>query len=250
MSYQSTTTGPALSAAMRRALDAALETPPQRVRPVRAGGRMIWLKQAERLSLRWRIQKGDSVRAFEADRRALHILAAAGLPVAPIVAEGADYFATRDVGEPMSAMLRDETRAGADRIAAFAAAGAALAQLHSAGFAHGRPSIRDICWDGRQATLIDFERFSTRRNGHRRMATDALILFHSICTYGGGQVPELGAAAMAWKHGVPPDVVRRLRRQARILSVLMPMVRLGLALRPRSRELRAVPATLDFLRQF
>jgi hypothetical protein len=71
------------------ALARALAEPPQRVRAlVLPDGRRFWLKRVEQLSGRLRLQKGDPARAFAAEREGLRVLAAAGLPVAGVVAEG------------------------------------------------------------------------------------------------------------------------------------------------------------------
>ncbi|MDO5642481.1 MAG: hypothetical protein Q4G26_08885, partial [Paracoccus sp. (in: a-proteobacteria)] len=83
----------------------ALAAPPARLRPVKTAQGMVWIKQRETLSLRWRLQKGDPARAFEAERAALHILSDAGLPVVPpLLDEGADYFVTADSGQTISGL--------------------------------------------------------------------------------------------------------------------------------------------------
>lgn len=232
---------------LRDALLDALAEPPVRVRRVAAGTRAVWLKRAERLSLRWRLQKGDSRRAFEADRAGLHALAALGLPVAPILAEGDDYFATADVGRPLSLQLGDPAAAGPARVAGFAAAGAALAALHRAGVAHGRPSVRDICWDGAQARFIDLERYRAGPAGRRRMVLDVLILLHSMLVIARAPGPELAAALAGWRAAAPVELVPALLLRARRLAWLGALARLVLRWRPNSRELAAVPMLLDWL---
>lgn len=239
---------PDLPAALQQALAAALQAPPQRVQRVAAGGRAVWLKQAEQLSLRWRLQKGDTRRAFEADRDGLHTLEALGLPVAPVVAEGPDFFATEEVGTQIAHLLRNAEFAGPDRIAAAGAAGAALAALHRAGVAHGRPSIRDICWDGQAARFIDLERFRKGRASQGAMAMDVLILLHSMFAITRAPTPEIEAAFAGWLGGAPAGVWPVVQARAARFGWLGTLVRQMLRLRPRSRELGAVPLTLDFVR--
>ncbi len=238
---------PDLPVALRAALEAALQAPPQRVQRVAAGGRAVWLKQAEQLSLRWRLQKGDTRRAFEADREGLHDLAALGLPVAQVVAEGADFFATAEVGQQMAHLLRTPDLAGPGRVAACRAAGAALAALHRAGVAHGRPSIRDICWDGQAARFIDLERYRKGRAGRGRMALDLLILLHSMFTITRGPAPEIDAAFDGWLRGAPEGAWPAVHARAARFGWLGGLARLALRLRPRSKELAAIPLTLDFV---
>lgn len=234
-----------LPAPLREALAAALAEPAQRVRRVAGGSQAVWLKRAEQLSLRWRLQKGDTRRAFEADRSGLHALAALGLPVAPILAEGADYFATAEVGRPLSDLLADPAQAGPT---GFAAAGAALGALHRAGVAHGRPSVRDICWDGAQARFIDLERYRPGPAGDGRMVQDVLILLHSVLAISRAPVPELTAALKGWRAAAPAELRVVLVRQVRRLGWLGALARFALRWRPNSRELAAVPMLLDWLR--
>ncbi len=233
---------------LRRVLAGALAEPPERVRRVAAGAQAVWLKRAEQLSLRWRLQKGDGRRAFEADRAGLHDLAALGLPVAPIVAEGEDFFATADVGRPLSGLLADPAQAGPGRIAGFTAAGAALAALHRAGVAHGRPSVRDICWDGGQARFIDLERYRPGRAGRGRMALDVLILLHSMLAISRAPGPELAAALAGWRAGAPAGLAEVLEQRVRRLGWLGWLARQVLRWKPTSREVAAVPMLLDWMR--
>lgn len=238
---------PDLAEPLRRALDRALQTAPVRVRRVSAGGQALWLKRAETLSLRWRLQKGDPRRGLEAERAGLHVLGEMGLPVARLVAEGPDYLATAEAGRPLSAVLADPAHGGADRLAGFVAAGAALAALHRAGVAHGRPALRDICWDGAQARFIDLERYRSGPASRGRMARDLLILLHSVLVIRPAPGPELAAVLAGWQAGAPPGLWAEVGRQAARLARLRGVARLVRHWRPESRELAAGLALLDWL---
>jgi len=236
-----------LTAPLRQALDRALQSAPERVRRVSAGGQAVWLKQAERLSLRWRLQKGDPRCGLEAERAGLRVLGELGLPVARLVAEGPGYLATAEAGVALADILADPAQGGARRLAGFSAAGAALAALHRAGVAHGRPALRDICWDGAQARFIDLERYRSGPAKPRRMARDLLILLHSVLVIRPEPGPELASVLAGWQSGAPeglwPEVVRQAARLARLRGV----ARLVRHWRPESRELAAGLALLDWL---
>lgn len=238
---------PDLPAPLRAALEAALQGPPQRVQRVAAGGRAVWLKQVEQLSLRWRLQKGDTRRAFEADREGLHDLEALGLPVAHVVAEGPDFFATDEVGVQIAHLLRSPDLGGPGRIVACRAAGAALGALHRAGVAHGRPSIRDICWDGQAARFIDLERYRRGQGSQAAMALDVLILLHSMFAITRAPAPEIDAALDGWRAVAPTGLWPAVLRRAARTRWLGWIARLALRLRPRSRELGAIPLVLDWI---
>lgn len=227
-----------------QAIKLALAAPPARLRAVETAQGMVWIKQRENLSLRWRLQKGDPARAFEAERQALHILTDAGVPVVPhLLAEGDDYFVTADSGQTISGLAAQ----GPDRLdhrRALSGAAEALATLHRAGFAHGRPALKDICWNGAQAKLIDFERFSPRRNSQRYMALDLLIFaLSSIATLGrAGQ--GLRDALSHYRAVAPAGVWERARKMARCLRFLVPLTAPIRRLRPHAREFAALPVAL------
>lgn len=227
-----------------QAVAQALTAPPARLRPVRTAQGMVWIKQRETLSLRWRLQKGDPARAFEAERAALHILSDAGLPVAPrLLDEGEDYFVTADSGQTISGLAQQGLPRRKQR-RALSDAAAALATLHRAGFAHGRPALKDICWNGKSARLIDFERFSLRRNSERYMALDLLIFVLSSIATLGKSGKSLRRALARYRETAPAGVWERARKMARRLRFLVPLTAPIRHLRPHSKEFAALPLAL------
>ncbi|MEZ5777503.1 MAG: hypothetical protein R3E44_03990 [Paracoccaceae bacterium] len=239
----------ALTPELEAALANALAEPAVRVRRITAGGQSVWLKRDEKLGPIWRLRKGDAKTAFEADREALHLLGAKGMAVPPILTEGADHFVTPHMGRSLSVILRRQLREPAKRLEIFTAAGAALAKLHDAGYRHGRPSIRDMLWNGRAVTLIDFERFRTERCGPRDLAEDAMVFVHSLLAYGRGESPEMRAAIVAYRAAAPAKVWDTAKARARRLAVHAALLRPLARLSPRSRDLGALPMTVDYLRR-
>lgn len=229
----------------------ALRNRPGRILRLRpTGGGTFWLKRVEKLSLRLRLQKGDPQRAFEAEREGLKTLAAEGLPVPKILLEGPDYFVLPDAGPTLEQIAGDATRPVSERTAAFAAAGKALARLHWAGFSHGRPAPRDICWDGSTARFIDLERFSFARRSGFRQALDVVIFTQSCFSRWPDDSRWLDAALVAWQTNAPEGADSRVALLARVLGWLGPLARALSHVRPKSRELRAVPLTLARLRHW
>lgn len=227
----------------------ALSDPPVRIRSLTArDGQILWLKRAERMTPWLRLTKGAANRNFEKDRAALRVLGRAGMPVAPIVAEGPDFVVTPDLGVTLRTLMDDPGLDDAKRREVFAAAGAALARLHASGFSHGRPAVRDICWDGQDVHFIDFERFSLRRSALRHRALDVVIFVHSIFSIRTAAPRSLAEAAMAaYVAGAPAEFASSLRRLLWGLAPLGAACRAVLLVRPGSREVAAVPLMLDFL---
>lgn len=231
-------------------VQSALDETFQRVRrPDLPDGRLFWLKRVERLTGVMRAQKGDPTRAFEAERAGLHALADAGLPVAELTAEGPDWMLMPDAGPVLSDVVADPRRDEAGKLAAFAAAGRSLGRLHWAGLVHGRPAVRDICWDGTEARFIDLERFRPGAHGGVRQAADVVMFAQTAFT----QWPEdprwLEAALEAYATNAPEGAMDRVRRLAIWLSSLGWVAALAARLKPDSRELRAVGLTLARLRR-
>lgn len=150
-----------------------------RIRKIEHDGVCYWAKKSETLSLRWRIQKGDPMVAFKADLDGMHALSEAGIPVAQIAVKGPNYVVTADSGPTLAQMLVSKEYTNEQRIAAFTAAGRELADMHQKGLSHGRPAIKDMCWDGKSLVFLDFERFSAKRNNARGHMLDLIIAVHS-----------------------------------------------------------------------
>ena len=232
-------------AALATALADADPTGTRRVVAVRLDGRRYWVKRAEQLSRRWRLQKGDPARAFARERAALARLADRGLPVAAPVAEGPDFIVLPDLGPPLTELPGPP--GSADRLAAYAAGGAALAALHGEGIAHGRPNIRDICWSGQRAMLIDLERCDPRRDTPGRLRDDLFFLLHSAVAALGAEAPETDALCAGYRGAAPPGPWQAAARRARRLARLAPLWRLAARFDTRRGDFAAVPPTLHLL---
>jgi tRNA A-37 threonylcarbamoyl transferase component Bud32 len=228
------------------AIRAALDKGTARIQRLETPAGQVWLKRMEHLSLRWRLQKGDPAKRFNLDRTGLHLLHDAGLPVAPILAEGSDFFVTPDVGPTLRALLTDPDVGAGERRRAFAAAGRALGLLHRKGFSHGRPALRDLCWNGREVTLIDLEQFSLRHRAPRHMALDVAIFVHSVLV-DGGAAEDLDAAVSAYRKVAGPEMLARAARLGRAFGWAAPLTDRIAARKPKAREIAAVAPALRYL---
>ena len=125
------------------------------------------------------------------------------------------------------------------------AAGRALAALHVQGFSHGRPAVRDLCWDGTEVRFIDMEKFSARHDSPRHFAADMLVFVHSVFAAGGGEADLENALTAYRSAGGPWQASIALARRLRWIG---PVSRGLLRLKPNLRELMAVePMALDLL---
>ena len=225
---------------LEAAIKAALAGPYHRIQALDlADGRKVWLKRAEQLSGRMRLQKGSGAKAFAREREGLHLLGGLGLPAAPILAEGPDWFVTPDLGPTLRHLMWHGTD---DLIPIFTEAGAALARLHLQFYRHGRPAIRDFCWDGRAIHFIDLERFSPIKSDPRGLALDLLTFAHSLVA-DGFRVPAplpLQTTALNAYRALAPGFCAQAQTTARWLRWVPPLARLN----PTSRDWRALGPTL------
>jgi len=240
-----------IDAPLNAAIDAALDGPYHRIQALALpDGRKVWLKQTERLSGRMRVQKGSGSTAFARERAGLHALGALALPAAPILAEGPDWFVTPDMGPTLRQFMWASQDTPVNTLTPiFAAAGAALAQLHLASYRHGRPAIRDFCWDGKAVHFIDLERFSDVKSDPRGLAIDLMIFVHSLMA-DGENVPKtahiLQEAAISAYRNLAPGIWAQARVTASWLCWLPTVARL----RAGSRDWRAMAPTLARFRTY
>ncbi|WP_226779170.1 hypothetical protein [Oceaniglobus trochenteri] len=226
---------------LNSAILAALAENPDRVQHIIHDGKTIWLKRRERLGPVRRLQKGDSARAFEAERAALHEWAALGAPAPRILAEGPEFFAMADSGRPLHTLMTDD----AAHLPAFRAAARALADLHRRGLSHGRPSLKDICWDGEKITFLDLERYAPRRNTPKGHAMDLVMFVFNGLTVGRGMTPEMAAAIETYRAEDPAHVWEAARawchRMRWIDWLTKPIQMRGPG---KAKEFKAIPLTL------
>ncbi len=223
--------------------EAALAERAKRIQRIEVAGQFYWVKSEERLTMRMRLQKGDAHNAFEAERQAMHTLSQAGAPVPPVVAEGPDYFVMPDRGQSLRRLLRDTSLEPSARLPAFRAAAKGLARFHENGLSHGRPSIKDICWDGQRVTFLDLERYAPKRNTRNGHAQDLVILLFSAFADAGRPCAETDALAESYRAVDRADIWADAQRLCRRLAWISPLTWPVRQIR-RSPEFLAIPMTL------
>lgn len=166
-----------------------------RIESVEVDGEIFWIKRPEHLSLRMRLQKGDAQQAFAAEVAAHTAYADQGLPVAQVIAATDNYLITADSGTSIKWLLRSGNPSFPEALAAGARA---LAALHAAGVNHGRPSLKDICWDGTRIAFVDLERAGRETNVARGQVTDLMVLIFSTAVETHGDAHAMQTARDAY----------------------------------------------------
>lgn len=228
----------------QQGLRAFLSLPRRRITRLDWQGHTVWLKRPEApRSLRWRLQKGDPARAFRREAEGLRALAAAGVPVPEVLDAGPDFLFLADAGPTLAALMADPARPEAGIAAAVTAAARALGRLHAGGLAHGRPYLRDLCWNGARITLIDFERHRPRASGLRQ-GYDLVLFLASLLADPRGQ-SHLAAAVAAWHGQAPASAWRGARVWMALIRPLGPLARRFVRKRPGNREVAGYVRLLE-----
>lgn len=210
-----------------------------RIERVERDGRILWIKRAERLSLRMRVQKGDPLAAFAEERAAhLHFLAL-GLPLPAIVEDGPDFMVTEDGGPTLRHLLWKEND-GFDT--ALGAAAAGLARFHGAGVTHGRPALKDICWKDGRVTFLDFE-----RAGRGTPDLDLLVFLFSITADSHCDRRLFEHGRDAYLTAGDPAVWEAARTRVRRFRLLALALTPVAWLQPKNREFKAIRPFLRFV---
>lgn len=210
-----------------------------RIERVDRDGKTFWIKRAERLTWRMRFQKGDPQAAFEAERAAHHRYHDLGLPVPPIVEEGPDHIETEDAGPTLRHLLWTESP---EWDTALPAAAQGLAGFHRAGVTHGRPNLKDICWQAGRITFLDLE-----RAGRGSADLDLLVFLFSVTSDSHSDRAAFETARDAYlaagDRAVWEAAQARVRRLRPLAWLLAPVARL----QPKNREFNAIGQFVRFV---
>ncbi len=217
----------------------------QRVSRIEHQGQSIWIKTPEKPGLRMWLQKGNADRAFAAERAALRTLQAAKAPVPEILCNSPDCIATRDSGLSLQYLIQSQHPPESDRIAAFASAGRELAKLHGRGFSHGRPAIKDMCWQNQRITFLDFERYHDKRNTPKGHMQDLIIMVFSAYAIAGKNCPEIEAMIAAYRQHDSAGIWQKAARWCGKMGWVDLLTKPVQWRKPgRGREFKAIPLTL------
>lgn len=230
-----------------RLLQAARAQASARINSFVLDGQVFWAKRPENLPARMRLQKGDSQGSFGREVALLRAFAARGAPVPSVLAEEPDLIVLPDMGVPLSRLVKQAEPAVAMMLVRKAALG--LVVLHRNGLAHGRPSLRDLCWNGAQVTFLDLEAGARLDAGEWRQARDVALLLHSITRLAVDKNAMVQAARAAYSAEGNPRILQKVRRLARFLGLpIAPFARFAPKPEGRLGEVAALVHLVTFLR--
>ena len=167
--------------------------PGERVTSFSFEGEKYWLKQPElriRGGLLTKIFKANPKAAFDYEALKCESLYAAGAPVPQLVLRDESFFVLKDGGTPVDEVLKSSDEASC--VALIQGYAAALAHLHSRGFIHGRPALRDVLVKNGEMKFIDFENRGERGDLCREGLSEGFVRagIHAYASSGGQDVVQ------------------------------------------------------------
>ncbi len=139
----------------------------------------------------------------------LNLLRDKGFPVPQVLLSRENYLVMTDIGPSVKYWLTEAGIPALERQRVLMACAAALAELHQQNRWHGRPALRDLCWDGKQIGFIDFEEDPHQYLSiDQCMARDVLIFVHGLYRYLPESDPAILLAISEYQRLAPGRVWR------------------------------------------
>lgn len=224
---------------------AALEAKPyQRVIHLVYDGQDYFIKR--KLAGRREWLKGSSELTFLREFHKIQVVNSL-LDLAPeIVDFGSNYFVLKGAGFALDSTYSDVEK---DWTPVYSLIGSALADLHSHKLAHGRPALRDFCYDPdkNKITLLDWENGEKYNSFISPQVLDLFLFIHGFQRQSQQEHPHyLDAAMDAYKENPQSqEVVKDLKSFANKYKWTAAITRLGYSWN--KTDLNAYTDTIDYI---
>ena len=217
--------------------------PNQRITSTIVQGQQLWVKRPEKLGLIRYLQKGNAAKSFAIEQAAHIRFEAAGLPVPKIIAYASDFTICTDSVQNLKHLFHILPADEFSRRLTQAAL--ALATFHNRSHYHGRPSLKDICWDGNEIRFLDFERAHAHRDVNHGIAQDLIMFVFNVFAVAKGPCEPLSKAIAAYREETDPAIWQNAQTMCHRYRWLSPATWPIRRMR-RAWEFKAIPHTLHF----
>lgn len=204
------------------------QRPAVRVFPITIGDEKFWVKRrlgnGRNQLVKYSVEKEFY---YEIARRSIAEMNCPDL-VTDLVVLTPDYMVTRDGGSNVKDWL-DKDIPEEEKEHILERAGEALASLHQCDIVHGRPALRDMTWDGKHLTFLDWENRMYSKDREEQKAIDLILILQGLCRENyeeekarvkailkgyishGGEGTLEGARAFLQKHHVVGMLTKKLK---------------------------------------
>ncbi|MDX3775186.1 hypothetical protein QE250_13790 [Chromatiaceae bacterium AAb-1] len=228
-------------------------------------GQKIWIKQHEATGSRvlaWLTKAVSTVSnnplyypvteprlPLKREAQRLQLLKEKGFRVPHVLLSSEEYLVMNDIGPSVKYWLTEAGISPLERQRILMAAAAALAGLHQQNRWHGRPALRDLCWDGKHIGFIDFEEDPHQYLSiDQCMARDVLIFVHGLYRYLPESDPAILMAISEYQRLAPGRVWHDALQTAAQMWLIYPCLAAAKALL--GKDGRQAFLALKQLRQF
>ncbi len=182
--------------------------------------------------------------------RILRALAAKGVRVPEVVAQGDDWLALSDLGDSLRVQMGRATSPAELRGLVLSAAHA-LRHLHANGAWHGSPLVRNLAGELHRIGFIDFEEDPAARMSEEAcMARDVLLFLFSLSSFEKRAPGIMDEAACVLVEGQSAEVISQLRAARRAVAPVLCWLRpFGRWLGRDVRSLLNLQSALDVVRK-
>jgi 30S ribosomal protein S15 len=145
-------------------------------------GRKYWLKQLETTvdgGFLTKFFKINPKKSLKNEINALGFLNSKNASTPKLIAYGDTFLIISDVGAAVNEIIEKE-RNDLQKINILKKCSEALANLHEINLIHGRPAIRDMAWDGKKISFLDFEAMKLKQDLQKQKVLDLLIFVYEL----------------------------------------------------------------------
>ena len=157
-----------------------------------------------------------------------------------------------DKVEPLTSILnqslrsrKDEINDGKIREKIFSQAGEHFAYLHKNQYSHGGLALRDICWDGKKATFLDFEKFRDNIAKTKKLSVDFYYFIHSWFKLSDKAGPELLSFVNSYKAASDKILWQEVLNMPKRYNILE---KISLMVNTKNKDIIAFQRAIEFLK--
>ena len=207
-------------------------------------GSKFWLKSTEKFTIK-HILKGNPRKAIIREINAEDALRRIGFQSSKIVFHSPKHIVFSDAGSTLEEIFREKKLTSKIREEIFSQAGGHFAFLHKNQYAHGGLALRDICWDGKKVTFLDFEKFKDDIAQTKKLSVDFYFFIHSWFKLSDIAGPELLSFVNSYKAASDEVLWQEILNIPKRYNILE---KISLMLNIKNKDIIAFQRAIEFLK--
>ena len=207
-------------------------------------GSKFWIKSTEKTSIK-HILKGNPRKALIREINAEDVLRRIGFQSSRIVFHSRKNIVFADAGLTLEEIFREKKFTSKIREKIFSQAGEHFAYLHKNQYSHGGLALRDICWDGKKVTFLDFEKFRDNIAKTKKLSVDFYYFVHSWFKLSDKAGPELLSFVNSYKAASDKILWQEILNMPKRYNLLE---KISLMVNTKNKDIIAFQRAIEFLK--